>query len=52
MKKIILLVLAATLTIACNEKNKKEQRYIQDSSGVLNNLSVVIDNDLWNLYLM
>ncbi|WP_336066802.1 DUF4837 family protein [Mesoflavibacter sp. CH_XMU1404-2] len=47
MKKIILLVLAATLTIACNEKNKKEQRYIQDSSGVLNNLSVVIDNDLW-----
>jgi len=47
MKKIILLVLAATLTIACNEKNKKKQRYIQDSSGVLNNLSVVIDNDLW-----
>jgi len=47
MKKIILLVIAATLTIACNEKNKKEQRYIQDSSGVLNNLSVVIDNDLW-----
>ena len=47
MKKIILLVLVATLTIACNDKNKKEQRYIQDSSGVLNNLSVVIDNDLW-----
>ena len=42
----MLLIVIATVTFACNS-DKKNQRYIQDSSGNLNNLSVVIDNDLW-----
>ena len=47
MKKIILLAALVFVAFACNNKEKGNQRYIPDSSGNLNNLSVVIDSDLW-----
>ena len=48
MKKIMVFLFSVLLTQACQKNNQNAQRYIQDSSGVLNNLSVVIDNELWN----
>jgi len=46
MKKIALLIFASFLFIAC-EDGQKEEKYLADSSGRLNNLSIVITNDLW-----
>jgi len=46
MNKIILTTALLVLFCACNNKSS-DQRIIADSSGNINNLSVVIDNDLW-----
>jgi len=47
MKKIAILFLASFLFIACEDGQKKEEKYLSESSGRLNSLSIVIDNDLW-----
>lgn len=47
MKKIILLALSITLFTSCNSDGSKGKRIVSASSGNINNLSVVIDNDLW-----
>ena len=51
MKKRILLCFLATLglSIACKEEGKAD--YLPESVGAMNTLTVVIDNDLWNIYL-
>jgi len=46
MKKIALLIFASFFIISC-EDGQKEERYLADSSGRLNSLSIVISNDLW-----
>ena len=46
MKKKIALVFALIFLIACNN-NSKGKRILTSSSGNINNLSVVIDNELW-----
>jgi hypothetical protein len=33
--------------ISCNEGDSKKQRFVSDSSGNINNISVVVDNILW-----
>ena len=47
MKKIILVTLSIMLFVACNNNSSKGKRIISSSSGNINNLSVVIDNLLW-----
>lgn len=47
MKKIILATLCIMLFSACNSNSSKGKRIISSSSGNINNISVVIDNDLW-----
>ena len=47
MKKITLVSLSLLLFIACNNDGSKNKRVVPASSGKINNLSVVIDNDLW-----
>lgn len=43
------LACALVLTSCGNDKKKtKEERYIQDSSGAINNVSVVVENDIWD----
>ncbi|WP_412987461.1 DUF4837 family protein [Pontimicrobium sp. IMCC45349] len=46
MKKIALIVLSLILFYSCEEEGKSK-RVVSASSGNINSLSVVIDNDLW-----
>lgn len=46
MKGSILTLIVALFLIGCNE-DSKNQRFISDSSGNINNISVVVDNLLW-----
>ena len=46
MKKIILAVVCFALVQSCNESDNSK-RVLSSSSGNINNLSVVIDNNLW-----
>ncbi|WP_179344620.1 DUF4837 family protein [Winogradskyella ursingii] len=46
--KVFYTVLCCFLLLSCGEENKKgDQRYLPDSNGNLNNISVVVDNQLW-----
>ncbi|MBP94113.1 MAG: DUF4837 domain-containing protein [Flavobacteriaceae bacterium] len=47
MQKILLLILSFVIMTSCNDSKSSNQRLISQSSGKINNLSVVIDNDLW-----
>lgn len=47
MKKTIVLAFALIFLIACNNEGTKGKRYLTSSSGNINSLSVVIDNELW-----
>ncbi len=48
MKKIASLALSLFVLVACNDNPKEDQVVVADSSGNINNLSVIIENDLWN----
>ena len=45
MKKIIILIGFITILYACKTDNRK---YLPESVGAVNSLSLVMDNDLWN----
>ncbi|MCX2679100.1 DUF4837 family protein [Galbibacter sp. EGI 63066] len=45
MRKILLPFVAIVLILSCKEGNN--EKYLPDSVGAINTLSVVIDNDLW-----
>jgi hypothetical protein len=47
MKTSILTLIMALFLISCNEGDSKKQRFVSDSSGNINNISVVVDNILW-----
>lgn len=47
MKKIVTAVFAIMLLAACDTQGSKEQRILTASSGNINSLSVVVDNELW-----
>lgn len=46
MRQIILATLSLLLVLSCEDSDKK--RTLLDSSGKLNDVSVVIQNDMWN----
>lgn len=45
MKKLLLLSIFITTVIGC--KTATEKDYLPESTGKINSLAVVIDNDLW-----
>lgn len=47
MKNTILTAFTILFLIACNNDSSKNKRILSASSGNINNLTVVIDNELW-----
>ena len=48
MKRCLILLASIFLITSCNNgKTKREDRILSDSSGNINQLTVVIENDLW-----
>ena len=49
MKKLFILAITCAMVFACNnDKAKSKQQALSESSGNLNNLTVVASNDQWN----
>ncbi|MFY0712129.1 DUF4837 family protein [Seonamhaeicola sp. NFXS20] len=48
MKKILLLALLLVVMSCKDKKNETTEKFFYDSSGNINHVSVVIDNDLWD----
>lgn len=48
MRNIIFLLGSLILLWSCGDKKSTNDRYIADASGAINNVSVVVDNDLWD----
>ena len=47
MKKYIVLLLTVFFILGCNNDGSKKQRYLSNSSGNINDLSVVVSNLMW-----
>lgn len=48
MRNFLLTALVFIVLISCGDKKSSNERILFDSSGIVNNISVVIPNDLWN----
>lgn len=48
MRKIIMIITAAVLFASCEDNPKEDKVVLNDSSGNINNLSVIIPNELWS----
>lgn len=48
MRNILFSAVLLTLLVSCKEKKSSDDKIILDSSGNINNVSVVIDNELWD----
>ncbi|EGV43156.1 DUF4837 family protein [Bizionia argentinensis JUB59] len=48
MQKILVVLISLIVLTSCNEGKSSKNRVLSQSSGKINNLSVVIDNDLWD----
>jgi hypothetical protein len=46
MKKVVILLFVASLFFSCKEANRED--LLKESSGKINHLSVIIENQLWN----
>jgi hypothetical protein len=47
MHKILVVACISMFLCSCGDKKNSNQKYLPDSSGNLNSVSVVLDNDLW-----
>ena len=48
MKKLVFLALSFLIVVSCKKKSEEpESRILADSSGNINQLSVIVDNSLW-----
>ena len=47
MRYTLLTIASFFIFIACNDGTTKNKKILSKSSGKINNLSVVIDNELW-----
>ncbi|MGB7842030.1 MAG: DUF4837 family protein [Salinimicrobium sp.] len=48
MKKFLAIIIGIFVLTSCGDDPKKDDVILPDSSGNINNLSVIIPNDLWN----
>lgn len=46
MKRVVILLFVASFFISCKEENRED--ILKESSGKINHLSVIIENQLWN----
>ena len=47
MKHVFLITVLALIISGCGDNKTKNNKILSDSSGKINNVSVVVDNDLW-----
>ena len=47
MRNFLCIAFAITLFMSCEDGKSTKKRILSESSGTLNNISVVIDNELW-----
>jgi len=47
MKKAFLITLVSLIVLSCGDEKTKNKRILTESSGNLNSISVVVDNDMW-----
>ncbi len=47
MRNIFLAVLSTVLLMSCGDTKSSNKRILIDSSGNINNVSVIVDNELW-----
>lgn len=48
MRNFFFSALLLTLIVSCKDKDSSDKKMVLDSSGSINNVSVVIDNELWD----
>ena len=48
MKKIIYVAFITLFVLSCNDNPKKKKTYLPSSSGPVNVISIVIENELWD----
>jgi len=48
MRNFLCIAITILLLTSCDDKQSKGKRFLSASSGTLNNISVVIDNELWD----
>ena len=48
MRYFLLTILSLTLFSSCGD-NKSNEKFLPDASGAINNVSVVTENDLWDV---
>lgn len=48
MKKIILILLTAFVFVSCKETESDKKAILTESNGKINNVSIIIDENLWN----
>lgn len=47
MKKSLILIISLFLILSCDDEKTKNERILTDSSGNINQLTLIIENDLW-----
>lgn len=47
MKKLLILLISTVGLVACGDNSKEEKRILTNSSGNINNLSVILEQELW-----
>lgn len=47
MKQFFILLFSVFLFVSCQDGSKENQVVLSDSSGNINNLNIIIDNELW-----
>ncbi|MCR8667221.1 DUF4837 family protein [Aestuariibaculum sp. M13] len=48
MKNLFVSILTLLLVVSCGDKKSSEKKIVLDSSGNINNVSVILENDLWD----
>lgn len=48
MKPLFIALVALFTVISCQEKDKSKKNYLSESNGKINNVSIFIDENLWN----
>ncbi|PIY09388.1 MAG: DUF4837 domain-containing protein, partial [Flavobacteriaceae bacterium CG_4_10_14_3_um_filter_33_47] len=48
MKKAFLITVLSLIILSCGNEKSENKKILSDSSGNINNVSIVVDNDLWS----
>lgn len=48
MKKAFLITVLSLIILSCVDEKSENKKFLSDSSGNINNVSIVVDNDLWS----